>query len=119
MTAQARPNLGGLFNGSTPADRVSSIAGKLGPSVVSAPVGAPQPDPTPETSAIGLTADVRQPGPEGPVSWIDPIRALELYFGLLQAVLDANRQLVMGVAAVLVSGGTRKRDGVGSIRTRT
>ena len=53
-----------------------------------------------------------------PMAWIDPIRALELYFGLLQAALDVNRQFVMGVAGVLVSGGSRLRSGLGSIRTR-
>ncbi len=116
MTPQARPNLGGLFDGSMPADRVSSIAGKLGPRSVPAPLG-PAEDPTPAPPSEH-TADVRPPGAEGPVSWIDPIRALELYFGLLQAVLDANRQVVMGVAGVLVSSGTRMRDGLGSIRTR-
>ena len=34
MTAQSRPNLGGLFDGSTPADRTSGIAGRLGPRLV-------------------------------------------------------------------------------------
>ena len=53
-----------------------------------------------------------------PVSWIDPIRALELYFGLLQAALDANRQFVMGLANAVVTGGTRLRGGLGSVNTR-
>jgi hypothetical protein len=130
MTSQARPNLGGLFDGSTPADRTSGIAGRLGPRLVTAPVGRPAEGAAPASSKVEPALDVEEstdpPAASrgssersiDPLSWIDPIRALEMYFGVLQAMLDANRQFVLGVAGVLVSGGTRLRGGLDSIRTR-
>jgi hypothetical protein len=133
MTARARPNLGGLFDGSTPADRTSSVAGRIAPRLVTAPVGrpdeqAPPASPTIEPAEVGESkiADPAEPPPAGgssqrpidPLAWLDPIRALELYFGVLQAVLDANRQFVMGLAGTLITGGTRLRSGLDSIRTR-
>jgi len=118
MTPQARPNLGGLFNGSTPADRVSSIAGRLGPRLVSAPVGHSNEDSAPAPAKDEHVPEADQVKATAPVSWVDPIRALELYFGLLQAALDANRQFVMGLANVVVTGGTRLRGGLGSLNTR-
>jgi hypothetical protein len=133
MTSQARPNLGGLFDGSTPADRTSGIAGRLGPRLVTAPVGEPAESGTPASTKAEPAVDVEEsPDPTAasrgsgsaersidPAAWLDPIRALEMYFGVLQAMLDANRQFVMGVAGVLVSGGTRLRGGLDSIRIRT
>jgi hypothetical protein len=133
MTAQARPNLGGLFDGSTPADRISGIAGRLGPRLVPPPVGPPADSVTPASFKVEPAADVEEPTDPpaaargtgsaqqsmDPLAFIDPIRALEMYFGVLQAMLDANRQFVMGVAGVLISGGTRLRGGLDSIRTRT
>ena len=134
MTGQARPNLGGLFDGSTPADRTSSVAGRLGPRLVTAPVGRPgehgvsTPAPADpvgagtepmvaEPAAASRGSDSARP-PIDPLGWFDPIRALELYFGVLQAVLDANRQCVMGLAGVLVTGGSRLRGGLGSLKTK-
>jgi hypothetical protein len=126
MTSQARPNLGGLFDGSTPADRTSGIAGRLGPRLVTAPVGEPAESGTPASAKAEPAVDVEESTDptaasrgSGSAAWLDPIRALEMYFGVLQAMLDANRQFVMGVAGVLVSGGTRLRGGLDSIRTRT
>ena len=132
MSTQARPNLGGLFNGSTPADRTSGIAGRLGPRLVTAPADRPGASTTPASSTVEPAADAEEStdppaasresgsaqGPIDPLAWLDPIRALEMYFGLLQAMLDANRQFVMGAAGVLVSGGTRLRGGLDSIRTK-
>ncbi len=134
MTAQPRPNLGGLFDGSTPADRTSSIAGRLGPRLVTTPARAPRDDEPSASRTVDQAGDVKAPKAAAPaassqqdgsaqrsidpVDWLDPIRALELYFGLLQAALDANRQFVMGLAGVLVTGGNRLRGGVDSIRTR-
>jgi hypothetical protein len=134
MTAQARPNLGGLFDGSTPADRTSSIAGRLGPRLVTTPAGPPRDDATPASPTVDQGGDVKEPKTAAPAAaslqdasaqrsidpavWLDPIRALEFYFGLLQAALDANRHFVMGLAGVLVTGGNRLRGGVDSIRTR-
>ena len=132
MTPQARPNLGGLFDGSTPADRTSGIAGRLGPRLVPAPADRPGASTTPASPAVEPAADVEESTdppaasrgsgsaqrPFDPSAWLDPIRALEMYFGVLQAMLDANRQFVMGVAGVLVSGGTRLRGGLDSIRTK-
>jgi hypothetical protein len=118
MTRQARPNLGGLFDGSTPADRVSGIAGRLGPRVVTAPLGPANESPNPAQPTAGSAPNVQHRNAADPVSWIDPIRVLELYFGLLQAALDANRQFVMGVAGVVVNGGGNLRSGLESIRAR-
>jgi len=118
MTGNARPNLGGLFNGSTPADRVSSIAGRLGPRLVSAPGTPSAENPTIEAPTVEQAADVTQQRTDHRAGWIDPIRVLELYFGALQAALDANREFVMGLAGVFVTRGTRFRDGLDSIRTR-
>jgi hypothetical protein len=132
MSTQARPNLGGLFDGSTPADRTSGIAGRLGPRLVTAPVGLPANTATPAWSKVEPTPDAEESTdpteasrgsgsaqrPIDPSAWLDPIRALEMYFGVLQAMLDANRQFVMGVAGVLVSGGTRLRGGLDSIRNK-
>jgi hypothetical protein len=116
MTGNVRPNLGGLFDGSTPADRISSIAGRLGPRLISAPV-APDVESPAIAATTPQTADVPRPTNDHWTGWIDPIRVLELYFGALQAALDANREFVMGLAGVVVSGGTRLRDGLGSSRT--
>src|SRR4051794_30909684 len=117
MTNNARPNLGGLFNGSTPADRVSSIAGRLGPRLVTAPPGKPdQRTATPVDSKAADAADATPPSggqpagsprqnsagrrslapttPAAPIGgteppkvlgWIDPMRALEIYFSVLEA----------------------------------
>jgi hypothetical protein len=134
MTGQARPNLGGLFDGSTPPDRTSSVAGRLGPRLVTAPVGRPAepavstPFPA-EPAEAGIETSVVDPAAASrasesarpsidPLAWFDPIRALEVYFGVLQAVLDANRHCVMGLAGVLVTGGSRLRGGLGSTRTK-
>jgi len=118
MTPHVRPNLGGLFDGSTPADRVSGIAGRLGPRLITAPVGPANERPNPAQPAVESSPDVQRSKAADPMSWIDPIRVLELYFGLLQAALDANRQFVMGVAGAVVGGGSNLRSGLGSIRTR-
>src|SRR6478609_4731559 len=91
MTAQPRPNLGGLFDGSTPADRTSSIAGRLGPRLVTTPAGLPPDDATSASHTVDQAGDTKEPksaapaaSPQqrsiDPVVWLDPIRALELYF---------------------------------------
>jgi hypothetical protein len=134
MTSQARPNLGGLFDGSTPADRTSSVAGRLGPRLVTAPAGGSREQPAPASSRGEPEADAKAskaaapaasspgggstPRPIDPLAWIDPMRALEAYFNVLQAVFDANRQFVMGLAGVLVTGGSRLRGGLDSVKTR-
>jgi hypothetical protein len=139
MTAGARPNLRGLFNGSTPPDRSSSIADALGPILItSSPVvercdgsksaesevaHAVEPehasetgDPAAPSRGSGPTGQritpVRKRGTRTPtgqerrwaaLEWIDPVKAVEHYFELLQAVLDANRELAVGWANTVSS----------------
>lgn len=81
MTARPRPNLGGLFDGSRPSDRPSSMAGKLGPASA--------------TTSVAERSQARRPGHSW---WMDPIRAVELSFGVLQAALDANREFALALA---------------------
>ncbi len=108
MTSGSRPNLAGLFDGSVPPATASSVAGKLGPTLVAVPDDAGGPaDPHPETITRAPdpvpVAAPRKPGLAGPprLGWFDPVRVVELYFGWLQTVLDANRNLAVGVAAAV------------------
>jgi len=70
MTPNSRPNLGGLFTGSTPPERSSAVAAQLGPRLVTAPPAAdskdvtaarestgpsPEPEPEPEPAPTGGT----------------------------------------------------------------
>jgi len=135
MSATARPNLGGLFNGSTPPDRSSSIVDPLGPRLItSSPVvdrcddGNPpesevahsvEPEHAPEASnpaagsrgsaATGQRTTVPKRGTPTPtgrltaLEWIDPVKAVEHSFALLQAVLDANREFAVGWANTISS----------------
>ena len=90
MTASPRPNLGGLFNGSAPPERSSSIADALGPRGVR--LSAVADDTESERPAIGApkrssATDQRRIGPASPPtktaptaqdlhwpapSWLDP-----------------------------------------------
>jgi hypothetical protein len=139
MTATARPNLGGLFNGTTPPDRSSSIADALGPRLITpSPVvergdesqsaesevtyavepenGSRAANPAEPSRGSGATGQrithVRRGGTHTPtgrehgwtaLEWIDPVKAVEHYFALLQAVLDANRELAVGCANAVSS----------------
>ncbi len=132
MTTNPRPNLGGLFTGSTPPDRSSTVVAALGPRlVVTAPqavepaaaesrVKATEPEPapavdgpppprasrpTPRPSAPvpPLGAPPAQSGLVAALELIDPLRAVERYFGLLQAVLDVNRRIAIAVTSTALS----------------
>jgi hypothetical protein len=81
-----RPNLGGLFNGSTSPTRSSSIAGALKPRLVPIEIDGPAKAP------INPPAAQESPSSVAP-DWLDPMKALGSYFDLLQTLLDANRKL--------------------------
>ncbi len=130
MTPNSRPNLGGLFTGTTPPERPSAVAAQLGPRLVTAPpVAEPEgiaaqdaarPEPTP---AVGNPAPPRDSGPirelgaavpplGAPVGqsnvavaleFIDPLRAVERYFAVLQVVLDINRRAAIALTTAAIS----------------
>ena len=131
MTPRARQNLGGLFNGSTPPDRFSSVADALGPRLITGlPVVEPGDDSTPAepqhaSAAHSPAAPSRgngaarqhitngqERGTHPPTSqerqwtaleWIDPVKAIEHYFAWLRAVLDANREFAVGWASAAMA----------------
>ena len=88
MSADPRPNLGGLFNGSTPPERSSSISGAIGPRFlkqipVEQPAGEVPTEPAlsagiapPEESAsatdAGTATATEQPDRRHPLSSMDP-----------------------------------------------
>lgn len=115
MTANGRPNLSGLFTGSTPPERSSTIADALDPprtrartappftapsaappSVTSPPAGSP-PVGSPPVGSPSAT-----PG-AGSAAWWDPVIALGYYFDFLQGVFDANRAVTMAVASAVTA----------------
>jgi hypothetical protein len=123
MSPTSRPNLGGLFNGTTPPARSSSIAAALGtpeaagestaPASGSArakrssaagkagppPVGAPVP-PLGSTP-FGSTSDAS--GQWAALQWLDPVRVLGFYFDVVQTMFDVQRRLTMGVASAVTA----------------
>ncbi len=132
MTANSRPNLGGLFSGSTPPERSSSIAAALGSagtgdqdgpsnrararpssagqgtrSASSARTGAPPLGaPVPPIGA----APTSKTGLQGrtadqwaALQWLDPVRVLGYYFDVVQTVFDVQRRLTMGVATAITA----------------
>jgi hypothetical protein len=132
MTPSSRPNLGGLFTGSTPPERSSAVAAQLGPRLITAPPvtesedvtaaaqEAPEPEPAP---AVGNPApppgggSIRErtapvpplgaPAGQSSVSvaleFIDPLRAVERYFAFLQVVLDVNRRVAIAATSAAIS----------------
>ena len=129
MTPNSRPNLGGLFTGSTPPERSSAVAAQLGPRLVTAPpVAEPEgvavqdaagPEPTP---AVGPApprdgGPIRELGAAVPplgtpvgqsnvavaLTFIDPLRAVERYFAVLQVVLDVNRRAAIALTTAVIS----------------
>ncbi len=130
MTANGRPNLGGLFSGTTPPDRSSSIADALDPRSVggdrpgdraqSARSAKRSPGGAPQTPAAPATGPARAAGPRGEaaaaaigdrriadplaaIQWLDPMRALGQYFDFVQGLLDAQRRVTMSVAAAVTA----------------
>ena len=130
MTPSSRPNLGGLFTGSTPPERSSAVAAQLGPRPVTAtPLTAtkgiaaqevPEPEPIPAVGnpapSLGsgsirelgaavppLGAPVGQSNVAVALEFIDPLRAVERYFAVLQVVLDVNRRAAIALTTAVVS----------------
>ena len=115
MTASPRPNLGGLFNGSAPPERSSSIADALGPRGVrlsavaddaaterpaatasKSPAGERRIGPASPTRSTPTAPDLPWPAP----GWLDPIKAVEHYFAFLQT-LARTRPPVVPVTTVV------------------
>jgi hypothetical protein len=129
MTQNSRPNLGGLFTGSTPPERSSAVAAQLGPRLVSAPVTEPEgiaaqhagrSEPIPAVGKLVPPTDTgstREHGaavpPLGPpagqssvavaLEFVDPLRAVERYFAVLQVVLDVNRRVAIALTTAAIS----------------
>ena len=92
MTRPSRPNLAGLFDGSTPP--VASFL-TAGPPALTASEPPPAieagPD-RPRAAPAAPPATPREQRPEsGVLRWFDPIAPVEQYFSWLQAVVDATR----------------------------
>lgn len=117
MSATPRPNLSGLFNGSAPPDRSSSIAEALGPrgvrlsAVTDEPAPAVQPPvaDAPRVEAAPPVPPVRVAAPSTPPeyywpapSWLDPVKAIEHYFSFLQTVLEANQRFAVSLVSTAV-----------------
>ncbi len=112
MTKSGRPNLGGLFNGTTPPERSSRISDALGPPS-QRPPSAVEPDQVSQPAAVGpravrsgeqptaapAQAEHRWPG----LPRIDPVRAVDRYFEVLQAVLNLNHAMALGWANAVKS----------------
>lgn len=106
MTSGARPNLGGLFNGSTPPEKLngSSVRPKL---ILSTPLAAKEESTSPGPATVA--ADAKSAPPAGPptkqagLEWLDPVKAVEQYFAFLQSLLDTNRGLMVALATTVAS----------------
>ncbi len=121
MTSNGRPNLGGLFSGSTPPERSSMIAdaldsrtGRSTPAgAASRPTVPPRQTPAraipaPPIPAPPVTAHVTTPA-AGQAAWWDPVNALGYYFDFLQGLFDANRAVTMAVATAVTAPLRRSR----------
>ena len=129
MTAGERPNLGGLFTGSVPPERTSSVADALraAPSSTrSAASSARVPSSAGHSSSAGASSagagrptrlrvavpseatHERTVAPEeaperSGLDWVNPVKAVELYFAVLQGLLDLNRNIAVGVVTAVLS----------------
>ena len=117
MSVGPRPNLGGLFNGSTPPERSSSVSGAFGPRFLKQLPADEQADELPSAPelTVGMAASEAPPSATGTaapaghherrnvLSLLDPIRIVEQYFAFLQAVLDANRQVAVALTSSVMS----------------
>ncbi|MGS0685199.1 hypothetical protein ACVBEQ_08645 [Nakamurella sp. GG22] len=125
MTTNGRPNLGGLFTGSTPPERSSTIADALDsrtgaprtarstPADTAGPPTAPRQTPAraipaPPISTPSVAAPVATPA-AGQAAWWDPVNALGYYFDFLQGLFDANRAVTMAVATAVTAPLRRSR----------
>ena len=122
MTSNARPNLGGLFNGSTPPQQPSRIGDPASPRLVTAvpisetplpPRGSAPPGPTRSGAATsGPRRSVPPQGKSDPVGlqqakpvahWADPVGLVNQYFGLLRTLLDINQQWAVACATAVAA----------------
>jgi len=132
MTSNARPNLGGLFNGSTPPQQPSRIGDPASPRLVTSvpisetplpPRGSASPGPTrPSAAKSGSAASgsatsgpARSVPPQSKsdpggrqqaqpeVHWADPVGLVNQYFGLLRTLLDLNQQWAVACATAVAA----------------
>ena len=117
MNERARPNLGGLFNGSTPPEQSSSISGAFGPRFLKQLPVDPQAGQVPPeaevkvgvTSSEAPTSETDTEVPPGPgdrwnvLGWVDPTKIVLQYFAFLQVLLDTNRDLALMLTKTVVS----------------
>jgi hypothetical protein len=115
MSADPRPNLGGLFNGSTPPERSSSISGAFGPRFlkqlpVEQPAGEVPPEPAPSANIVPSEESATDAGTETAagqrwqgLSSMDPNRIVEQYFAFLQVLLDTNREWAVALTSTVMS----------------
>jgi hypothetical protein len=99
MTSSARPNLGGLFNGSTPPLRASRLTDPASPRLVSPlPIQEPADEPAPGP------ADPASPGKlEHSVGWADPVALVNQYFQFLRTMLDVNQQFAVACVTAVTT----------------
>ncbi len=101
MTSSARPNLGGLFNGSTTPQQPSRITDPAGPRLVGAiPVQEVPVHQVPiRAAAEEPTAESVPPGGSGATAgWADPVNLVNQYFQFLRTLLDINQQWAVSCA---------------------
>lgn len=106
MTASSRPNLGGLFNGSVPPEKASRINGFTGPRLVAAPsVASPKLDEKADVPPldIAIGGGSTEQNPWSITDLLDPMKALERYFGLLQSALDLNRDIAFACTRAVLT----------------
>ena len=110
MTSSARPNLGGLFNGSTPPQRPSRITETAAPRLLAAPArDVPIREvPTGEVPQEPTAVTTEQPTPEGGdlgglAGWADPVALVNQYFRFLRTVLDVNQQWALACASAVAA----------------
>ncbi len=116
MNERARPNLGGLFNGSTPPEQSSSISGAIGPRFLKQLPTDGQarevpPEPARNAHAVSdgpaSATDTDSPAGQGDrwnvLSWVDPTKIVVQYFAFLQVLLDTNRDLAVSLTNAVMS----------------
>lgn len=100
MTSNSRPDLSGLFSGTTAPSRSSSVADAIGPRLLT--VTTQRPDERSRPAAGTATGNDRS-GRSTPLGRNAPVAIVERYFALLQLVLDVNRDVAIGCVSALTS----------------
>jgi len=96
MTSSARPNLGGLFNGSMPPQRPSRIADPVSPRLA-VPSASPKPAASPHDRPS------RPNEVQAPTSWADPVTLVNQYFQFLRTLLDVNQQFAVACVTAVAA----------------